>query len=67
MKFDVRANGGRVRVFGTVLVGLMALLAARPTPAVDGVIEINQSRALAGGITAGDAAGYPVRLNTPGS
>jgi hypothetical protein len=45
----------------------MALAAARPAPAVDGVIEINQSRALAGGITAGDGPDYPIILNTPGS
>ena len=35
--------------------------------AVDGVIEINQTSALAGSITAGDAAGFPVEINTAGS
>ncbi len=35
--------------------------------AVDGVIEINQARALAGGVTPGDAAGFPVTLSQPGS
>ncbi len=35
--------------------------------AVDGVIEINQARALAGGVTPGDIAGFPVTLSQPGS
>ena len=35
--------------------------------AVDGVIEINHARALAGGVTPGDAPGYPVTLSQPGS
>ena len=35
--------------------------------AVDGVIEINQHRALAGGVTAGDTAGFPVTLSQRGS
>lgn len=35
--------------------------------AVDGVIEINQARALAGGVTPGDTPGFPVTLDQPGS
>lgn len=35
--------------------------------AVDGVIEINQTRALAGGVTPGDTPGYPVTLSQSGS
>lgn len=35
--------------------------------AVDGVIEINQARALAGGVTPGDAPGFPVTINEAGS
>ena len=35
--------------------------------AVDGVIEINQARALAGNVTAGDTAGFPVTLSEAGS
>lgn len=35
--------------------------------AVDGVVLIDQSRALAGGVTPGDAPGFPVELNQPGS
>ena len=64
---DDRQNRARSRVLGSILAGLAALVAARPALAVDGVIEISQSRALAGGITAGDGPGYPIFLNTPGS
>jgi hypothetical protein len=35
--------------------------------ATDGVIEINHARALAGGVTSGDTAGYPVTISLPGS
>jgi len=35
--------------------------------AVDGVIEINHARALAGGVTPSDTAGYPVTLDASGS
>jgi hypothetical protein len=52
---------------GPLTVGLLALALAHPALAVDGVIEINHSRALAGGVTAGDSAGYPVNLNVSGS
>ncbi len=39
----------------------------RSARASDGVIEINQARALAGGVTPGDAAGFPVTLSQSGS
>jgi hypothetical protein len=48
-----------------VLVAL--LLAGAPALAVDGVIEINQAKALAGAVTANDEAGFPVEINSPGS
>ena len=35
--------------------------------AVDGVIEINQTAALAGGVTSGDGAGFPVTISESGS
>lgn len=50
---------------GTVLLAGLVLPAA--VWAGPGVIEINQARALAGGVTAGDAAGFPVTISTPGS
>jgi hypothetical protein len=46
-----------------LLTGLLATVAS----ATDGVIEINQVRALAGGVTPGDAPGFPVTLTLPGS
>src|SRR5258708_21219008 len=35
--------------------------------ASDGVIEINQARALAGGVTPSDTPGFPVTMDPPGS
>ncbi len=35
--------------------------------AVDGVVEINQARALKGGVTPGDTPGFPVTLSVSGS
>lgn len=49
---------------GTVLLGLAA---TSPAFAVDGVVLIDQNRALAGNVSPGDTAGFPVRLSTPGS
>jgi hypothetical protein len=34
---------------------------------IDGVIRIDQNRALAGNVTPGDAAGFPVTISQPGS
>ena len=52
----------------TRLYGLLLVLAAAPTAvqAVDGVTLIDQNRALAGGVTPGDAPGFPVTINLPG-
>ena len=46
---------------------LFVLLLTGPALAADGVDEINQTSALAGGITPGDAAGFPITLTEPGS
>jgi len=43
------------------------LLATSPAGAAEGVVEINQTRALAGGVTAGDAPGFPVTISVAGS
>lgn len=52
-------------------VGALAVItlicAAGQAFAVDGVIEINQAKALAGGVTLGDTAGFPVTISAPGS
>ena len=44
---------------------LLTLALALPALAVDGVIEINQDKALAGGVTAADTPGYPVTISDP--
>jgi hypothetical protein len=50
------------------LVASAALLAHSDLArAVDGVVEINDARAMVGGITPGDAPGYPVTLSVRGS
>jgi hypothetical protein len=44
------------------------LLAAAPVAlAADGQILINQAKAMAGGVTPGDAPGFPVTISQPGS
>jgi hypothetical protein len=40
---------------------------AGPVSAIDGVIEINQASALAGGVTPTDTPGLPVTIDSPGS
>jgi len=50
------------------VLGVLGLgIAPAPATAVDGVIEINQARALAGGVTATDTAGFPVTIDASGS
>ncbi len=44
-----------------------ASLTATVAHAAGGMIEINQARALAGGVTASDTAGFPVTLDSRGS
>jgi hypothetical protein len=48
---------------------LTALLWLTPAvaSAADGVVEINQQKALAGGVTAADTPGFPVTIGTSGS
>lgn len=38
-----------------------------PVQGSDGIIEINQASAIAGGVTTGDTPGFPVTLSAPGS
>jgi hypothetical protein len=45
----------------------VALALPRAATAVDGVIEINQARALAGSVTATDMPGFPVTIDSSGS
>ncbi len=60
-----RPAAAAIRALPAVMVVLLAL--ARPGHAVDGVIEINQARASAGGVTPGDAPGFPVTIARAGS
>lgn len=46
---------------------LLTIGLASPALAVDGVIEINHARVLAGGVTPSDTAGYPATLDRSGS
>lgn len=57
----------RRRQFTAVLAALFGLAALAPAGAIDGEVLITHTNALAGNVTAGDAAGYPVSLNAPGS
>ena len=57
----------RSRVVSTLAAAVCSLLITGGALAVDGVIEINQTKALAGDVTPGDAAGFPVTITLPGS
>jgi hypothetical protein len=50
-----------------VLAMACVALAATPALAVDGQVLITQAKAVAGNVTPGDAAGFPVTLSRPGS
>ena len=51
----------------TVLLALVFVVLATPALATDGVLEINQTCAVQTGCFAGDTAGYPITISTPGS
>ncbi len=58
------------RKYSRLAASLAAVLIVAFCPAahaVDGVIEINHAKALAGGVTGGDGPGYPVRIDAAGS
>jgi hypothetical protein len=57
-------SSGSAAEAAIVLAGLLVL--ACPAAAVDGEILINQKAAIAGGITPGDAAGFPVSITRRG-
>jgi hypothetical protein len=58
------SRGVRTRLLAAVAI---VLASAAPAFAVDGVVEINQARAIAGGVTPGDAPGFPVTISQTGS
>lgn len=45
----------------------IGLMLGSSAAAIDGAIEINQVRAIAGGVTPGDTPGFPVTIAAPGS
>src|SRR5690349_1543768 len=49
-----------------MLAALLIVSFASAAHAVDGVVLIDQNRALAGGVTPGDAPGFPISINAPG-
>lgn len=55
------------RLVSQLLVLGLGLAIASRASAVDGVIEINTAKALAGGVTAGDTPGFPVTISESGS
>jgi len=64
MSLDPRSISWRLRLCGVTLV---LVLGAGAANAVDGVIEINDARVVVGGVTPGDAPGYPLTIDQPGS
>ncbi len=57
----------RFRIRGVRVALLCSVLGASPSAAVDGVIEINQAKALVGALTASDTPGFPVTIDATGS
>jgi hypothetical protein len=49
------------------LAAVLACIGSLPASAVDGVVLIDQNKALAGNVTPGDAPGFPVTLSVSGS
>lgn len=56
-----------VRVMGSFLGTALVVGISIPCWAVDGVVLIDQNKAMAGGVTPGDLPGFPVTISTPGS
>jgi hypothetical protein len=50
-----------------VAISASAIAAISPAGAVDGVVLITQAKAVAGGVTPGDAPGFPVTISAGGS
>jgi hypothetical protein len=60
------AKTSAVRCAAVAAVTLCASVWIPPAAAVDGVTLIDQSRALLGNVTPGDAPGFPIVINLPG-
>ncbi len=53
-----------VRQLSGLTIALVVVALPKSLYAVDGVIEINQAKAVAGGVTPGDGPGFPVSIDT---
>jgi hypothetical protein len=60
-------EGFRKGVAAVLLAALGAFLPLQGVHAKEGVIQINQARAIEGGVTAGDTAGFPVTISASGT
>jgi hypothetical protein len=59
--------GARNPVLAAVFTAMLIAVLPWQAQGSDGRIPINQDRAVAGGVTPGDTAGFPVILDTPGT
>src|SRR5512144_1730857 len=57
----------KARIAWLALAAIAAAAASTPVLGVDGMKLIDQARAFAGGLTPGDAPGFPVTISQPGS
>jgi len=55
------------RALDVVLAGVLVAVTSSTAWAVDGVVLIDQNRALAGNVTPGDAPGFPITISVSGS
>jgi hypothetical protein len=63
---EITEGGFIMKLCGILTLGLVLGLTGSAW-AVDGVVDINQARALAGGVSPGDTAGFPVTISQAGS
>lgn len=56
-----------MRYAGFVLITALTAITPTAADAVDGVILIDQNKAMTGGVTPGDTPGFPVSITQPGS
>ena len=57
-----------MKTLRTTILGAALLVSfSQPSAGADGVLELNQAKALVGGVTASDTAGFPVTLDSAGS
>src|SRR5690349_7542173 len=59
--------GGHMQVGRRTVVAALLSIVASTSWAVDGVVLIDQNKALAGGVSPGDLPGFPVTISSPGS